>query len=135
MKSEGNRVMLRRTCSFSRFVETPYKSARSRSSITLSPRIARMRRSTRCASALVLVSLVMPESLLSESQRPVNGSWSPATPLPEPIQELSAAVLHGKIYIAGGFDRSGKPIAKPFRFDPAPDRWERIGGPPEPRHP
>jgi N-acetylneuraminic acid mutarotase len=62
------------------------------------------------------------------------GHWSPATPLPEPIQELSAAALHGKIYIAGGFDRSGKPIAKAFRFDPAAARWERIGDLPAPRH-
>src|SRR2546427_1091371 len=60
--------------------------------------------------------------------------WSPPAPPPEPIQELSAAVLHGKIYIAGGFDRSGKPIAKAFRFDPAADRWERIGDLPAPRH-
>src|SRR2546422_217491 len=63
-----------------------------------------------------------------------DGRWSPAAPLPEPIQELSAAVLHGRIYIAGGFDRSGKPIAKAFRFDAAADRWERIADLPAPRH-
>src|SRR5207248_580463 len=33
-----------------------------------------------------------------------------------------------------GFDRSGKPIAKAFRFDPAANRWERIGDLPAPRH-
>jgi len=63
-----------------------------------------------------------------------DGRWSTASPLPEPIQELSAAVLHGRIYIAGGFDRSGKPIAKAFRFDAAADRWERIADLPAPRH-
>src|SRR5213078_2607416 len=63
-----------------------------------------------------------------------DGRWSTASPLPEPIQELSAAVLHGRIYIAGGFDRAGKPIAKAFRFDAAADRWERIADLPAPRH-
>src|SRR5438132_920960 len=62
-----------------------------------------------------------------------DGRWSPAAPLPEPIQELSAAVLHGKIYIAGGFDRSGKPIAKAFRFDPATNRWTNAAPIPTPR--
>ena len=71
---------------------------------------------------------------LATSVLPSDGRWSTAAPLPEPIQELSAAVLHGKIYIAGGFDRSGKPIAKAFRFDPAANRWERIGDLPAPRH-
>jgi len=63
-----------------------------------------------------------------------DGRWSTAAPLPEPIQEMSAAVLRGKIYIAGGFDRSGKPIARAFRFDPAANQWERIADLPAPRH-
>ena len=42
---------------------------------------------------------------------PGDGRWSPAAPLPEPIQELSAAALHGKIYVAGGIDRSNHPTA------------------------
>ena len=38
-----------------------------------------------------------------------DGRWSAAAPLPEPLQELSAAVLRGKIYVAGGIDRTGRP--------------------------
>jgi len=53
-----------------------------------------------------------------------DGRWSAAAPLPEPIQELSAAVLHGKIYVAGGIDRTGRPTAAAFRYDPAANRWE-----------
>src|SRR3989449_8025530 len=63
-----------------------------------------------------------------------DGGWSAAASLPEPIQELSAAVLHGKIYVAGGIDRTGRPTAVAFRYDPAANRWERIADLTAPRH-
>src|SRR5947207_1333299 len=63
-----------------------------------------------------------------------DGGWSAAAPLPEPIQELSAAVLHGKIYVAGGIDRTGQATAAAFRYDPAANQWERIADLPAPRH-
>src|SRR5207247_198467 len=63
-----------------------------------------------------------------------DGGWSAAAPLPEPIQELSAAVLHGKIYVAGGIDRAGQATAAAFRYDPAANHWERIADLPVPRH-
>ena len=63
-----------------------------------------------------------------------DGHWSSAAPLPEPIQELSAAVLRGKIYVAGGIDRTGRPTAAAFRYDPAANRWEHIADLPAPRH-
>src|SRR2546425_7355177 len=63
-----------------------------------------------------------------------DGHWSAAAPLPEPIQELSAAGLHGKIYVAGGIDRTGRPTAAAFRYDPAANRWERIADLPAARH-
>jgi len=65
---------------------------------------------------------------------PGDGRWSPAAPLPEPIQELSAAALHGKIYVAGGIDRSNHPTAAAFRYDPGTNGWERIADLPAPRH-
>src|SRR2546425_10117686 len=64
-----------------------------------------------------------------------DGRWSPAAPLPEPIQELSAAALHGKIYVAGGIDRTARPTAAASRYDPAANRWERVAALPAPRHP
>src|SRR6266705_3297696 len=44
--------------------------------------------------------------------------WSTGAPLPEPIQETHAAVLHGKIYIAGGIDRGDRATAAAYRYDP-----------------
>src|SRR5690349_19005718 len=43
MKSAGKRSMFRLTCSTKRFVSTPYRSARSSSSMTCRPRTTRMR--------------------------------------------------------------------------------------------
>ena len=43
IKSSGKRSILRFTCSFRRFVSTPYNRAKSRSSITCLPRITWMR--------------------------------------------------------------------------------------------
>src|SRR5712692_8185797 len=63
-----------------------------------------------------------------------DGRWSTAAPHPEPIQELSAAALHGRIYIAGGIDRADRPTAAAFRYDPVAQRWERIADLPAPRH-
>src|SRR2546425_4015205 len=60
--------------------------------------------------------------------------WSTAAPIPEPIQEMHAAVLHGKIYIAGGIDRVDRATAVAYRYDPAANRWERIADLPAPRH-
>src|SRR5207245_7418331 len=60
--------------------------------------------------------------------------WSTAAPLPEPIQETHAAVLHGKIYIAGGIDRADRATAAAYRYDAATNRWERIADLPAPRH-
>jgi hypothetical protein len=50
------------------------------------------------------------------------------------MQELSAAVLHGRIYVAGGIDGANHASAAAFRYDPAANRWERIADLPAPRH-
>src|SRR5437016_14051451 len=44
--------------------------------------------------------LVLAACALAASGSP--SPWSTAAPIPEPIQETHAAVLHGRIYIAGG---------------------------------
>src|SRR3989442_1049552 len=62
------------------------------------------------------------------------GSWSTAAPLPERLQELRAAVLHGKIYVAGGIDSTNTAVARAYRYDPAGNRWERIADLPGARH-
>src|SRR5437879_9953342 len=74
--------------------------------------------------------LVLAACALAASGSP----WSTAAPIPEPIQETHAAVLHGRIYIAGGIDRADHATAVAYRYEPAANRWERIADLPAPRH-
>ena len=64
----------------------------------------------------------------------LNGTWSAASPIPLAVQEISAAVLNGRIYIAGGIGQSGQTTAAAFRYDAATDVWERIADLPAGRH-
>lgn len=60
--------------------------------------------------------------------------WSTAAPIPERVQEMHAAELHGRIYIAGGFDSTGSPTRSAYRYDPSANDWERIADLPAARH-
>ena len=96
----------------------------------------KMLRSTFCVSPGwdTLATFVISSSLLARPQQPVKQGWSAAAALPQPMQELSAAVLHGRIYVAGGIDGANHASAAAFRYDPAANRWERIADLPAPRH-
>jgi len=60
--------------------------------------------------------------------------WTTAHRLPEPLLEARAAVLRGRIYVAGGIDGKGQPTAHVYRYDPASDSWESVADLPAPRH-
>ena len=64
----------------------------------------------------------------------VSGPWSAGAPLPEPLQELHGAVLHGKAYVAGGIDSANRASARAYRYDAVANHWERIAELPGPRH-
>ena len=78
------------------------------------------------APALASLDCSSPSDLVSP--------WSPGTPLPEPLQELHAAVLAGDVYVAGGFDRFSQATSAVYRFDGSSRGWEAIAPLPEPRH-
>ncbi len=40
-----------------------------------------------------------------------SGTWATTTSLPQPLFAASAAIFHGRIYVAGGNDASGAPVA------------------------
>lgn len=63
-----------------------------------------------------------------------NSAWTPAATLPEPLQEIHAAVLRGRIYVAGGIDRENAASRAAYRYDPGADAWERIADLPAGRH-
>jgi N-acetylneuraminic acid mutarotase len=74
------------------------------------------------------------ESACAPSLEFTGGSWDETAPLPEPLQELQAAILKGEIYVAGGFDAASAPSRAAYRYDPAADAWERIADLPAARH-
>ncbi len=62
------------------------------------------------------------------------GSWSNSTPLPEPLQEMNAATVKGRIYVVGGINTSNEATKLVYRFDPATGKWERLRDFPDYRH-
>ena len=40
------------------------------------------------------------------------GAWAATTPLPQPLYAHGAVLFHGRIYVAGGYDATGAPVAK-----------------------
>ncbi|HUK21401.1 MAG TPA: kelch repeat-containing protein [Gemmatimonadales bacterium] len=63
-----------------------------------------------------------------------SGYWRTARPLPEPLLDSHAAVLNGRIYVAGGLDAHGQPTAHVYRYDPGADAWTQLKDLPAPRH-
>ena len=64
---------------------------------------------------------------------PIADSWSRKAPMPTPRHGLAAAVLDGKIYVAGGSNGSAPSDALEV-YDPAKDSWTRLAPPmPTPR--
>src|SRR5262245_47687678 len=51
------------------------------------------------------------------------GAWSTAASINESRAELAAAVLDGRIYVAGGFDASGVDLSLMEAYDARSDTW------------
>ncbi len=63
-----------------------------------------------------------------------DGAWTTAARLPEPLQELSAATLKGRIYTVGGINTRNEATKLIYRYDPATDRWDKLRDLPDYRH-
>ncbi|MPZ27026.1 MAG: hypothetical protein GEV12_11580 [Micromonosporaceae bacterium] len=65
--------------------------------------------------------------------RPQIGSWTPLADLPQARTELSAVVLDGAVYVAGGL-APGPGGDAFYRYDPESDAWRELAPLPEDRH-
>jgi N-acetylneuraminic acid mutarotase len=65
-------------------------------------------------------------SATTYAYHPHSDSWSRVADLPEPLQNASAAVLEGKLYVVGGFKADTSVSAAVYRYDPASNTWSRI---------
>jgi DNA-binding CsgD family transcriptional regulator len=61
---------------------------------------------------------------LVEVYDPSTNGWRAGSPKPVPVSNVAAAVVAGKIYVAGGFTASEEVIADLEIYDPASDSWE-----------
>jgi len=63
------------------------------------------------------------------------GFWSTHTALSlGPRQEMGVAAVDGKVYVVGGFDGSGQPVATVEAYDPSADSWTQRASLPAPLH-
>src|SRR5580765_897556 len=86
-------------------------------------------------NVISIVALVGACTSGSLARNPEYGQgWTRGPALPEAIQEIHAAVLHGRVYIAGGFHAGNAVSAAFYRLDTASGRWERVAKLPEARH-
>jgi hypothetical protein len=58
------------------------------------------------------------------------GTWTAAAALPQPLSAASAVIFHGRIYLAGGNDASGTPLAKVYsariKSDGTLEAWQTL---------
>ena len=64
----------------------------------------------------------------------LGGTWAAGPPLPTPRGEVAAAVLDGRLYVAGGFGDPRGSHSRAFEaFDPATSSWKELALLPEGR--
>ena len=66
------------------------------------------------------------------SVRPT-GAWRAGAPMPAPRGEVAGAVLAGRLYVAGGFNRRRETTDAFEAYDPAADAWTALAPLPERR--
>ena len=93
---------------------------------------------TRKAAWLLVICVLLPASGCGEpdcSCVAAGGTWSTHAPLSlGPRQEMGVAALAGQVFVVGGFDASGQPVATVESYDPTTDRWTPRASLPAPLH-
>ncbi|MGH3659231.1 MAG: kelch repeat-containing protein, partial [Micromonosporaceae bacterium] len=64
---------------------------------------------------------------------PATDSWSPIAAMPVAREKPGAGAIGGKLYVSGGWDTSGNPLANTGAYDPAADAWQTVAPNPAPR--
>ena len=71
--------------------------------------------------SLVFVYLNLQPIIVGSSLDP---HWTTGTSMPRSIFEVSATVLNGKIYVAGGQDENGDLLDTLFVYEPKSGKWD-----------
>lgn len=70
------------------------------------------------ASSTVWMALLGPDGTIPAAGA---GSWTAVAPLPQPLFAHAAVIFHGRIYVAGGNDSTGTPVAAVYSAAVNPD--------------
>ncbi len=70
----------------------------------------------------------------SDGGEVLTGRWTPAHPLPVPLQEVAVVFAAGEVYVLGGFDDRGQVVASVYAYAPDEDRWREAAELPQPVH-
>ena len=86
------------------------------------------------ASSTVYFAPLTADGTIAASGTP--GAWAATTPLPQALFASSAVIFHGRIYVAGGNDATGTPVAKVYSSKIAADGtlgpWQTLADLPTP---
>jgi N-acetylneuraminic acid mutarotase len=93
-----------------------------------------IRRMAAVTAVAALILAVAPHLLSQGRGLPGGYRWSTAAPFPEPQEELYATTLKDKVYIIGGFGKTGDPQGLMYEYDPATDKWAKKKVMPLPVH-
>ena len=77
------------------------------------------------ALAGVALTFVAPGPPVGAQAPPAASAWSTLAPMPTPRQELSVAVLEGKVFVLAGYDTQGASTVTVEVYDPTRDTWAR----------
>ncbi len=69
---------------------------------------------------------------LLEIYDPTADKWHRGASKPTPVEDISAVVLRGKIFVPGGCTGAGEPLPIVEVYDPRSDGWEAVAPLPEP---
>jgi len=59
-------------------------------------------------------------------------NWTPIASMPQVREKPNVAADNGKLYVSGGWDNSGNPIAETDVYDPSGDSWSTVSANPHP---
>jgi N-acetylneuraminic acid mutarotase len=72
-----------------------------------------------------------------EMYDPVTDRWTSKAPMPVGLHHVGIGVVDGRLYVIGGYSRSGhsvrNPVATVYTYDPATDSWTERAPMPTPR--
>src|SRR5262249_16111711 len=79
----------------------------------------------KAASALLGIAGILAVALVPAGGQSTSAGWSTLAPMPTARQEISVAVVDGKVFVIAGYDGNGQSTATVEVYDPRADTWHK----------